>query len=227
MHRNRLFVLETVDNYWPPAFPCYCLAVRQSVHYPPMLEHLFGSKSRYKLLRFFFRHQDDHFYVRELTRALGLQINAIRRELEVLLKAGIIDQVADKDASTSSRKKFFGLDKTSLLYPELSALLLKDSMLGEQAFFQTLKKKSGNLILLLVSGFFTGEPKAPTDIFFVGTVKERVVTKLISEYEKECGHAIRYTIMTEQEFSDRRHVMDKFLFELFEAKNIRIVDTID
>jgi hypothetical protein len=36
---------------------------------------------------------------------------------------------------------------------------------------------------------------------------------------------IRYTIMDEKEFNDRRQVGDRFLFSLFEAKHLMMVDS--
>ena len=60
-----------------------------------MLEYLFGSKTRVKMLKTFFAHQNKSFYVRELSRLLNSQINAVRRELELLVKAGIIKETKD------------------------------------------------------------------------------------------------------------------------------------
>ncbi len=194
-----------------------------------MLEHLFGSKTRIKLMRLFFREPEKIFYVRELTRLLETQINAIRRELELLYKAGLVeqlDQISEEREEPGPAKKYYRLNRGSLLYPELQALLVKAKMLGEQAFIQELQEKAGDVKLLLLSGYFTNDDRAPTDILMVGDVKEKAVMRLVSEYEKEQGHTLRYTFLTEQEFFDRRHVMDKFLFSLFEAKNIKVANTL-
>jgi DNA-binding transcriptional ArsR family regulator len=192
-----------------------------------MIEQLFGSKSRYAVLRFFFRNPEAPFYVREITRALGTHINAVRRELDILTKIGIVTESKQgKKSSDRTRRKYFQLNASSMLYPELAALLLKDSLISEQTFLEQLRKKAGVLKLLLVTGVFTGDTKALTDLFFVGKVKERTVERAIAVYEKDCDFSIRYTIMTEQEFQDRRQVMDKFLFQLFEGKHVLLVDNI-
>ena len=194
-----------------------------------MLEYLFGSKTRMKLMRLFFREPEKIFYVRELTRLLETQINAIRRELELLYKAGLIeplDQVPGEREEPGPVKKYYRLNRGSLLYPELQALLLKAKMLGEQAFIEELKDRGGDMKLFLLSGYFTNDDRAPTDILMVGDVKEKAVMRLVGDYEKEHGHTLRYTFLTEQEFFDRRHVMDKFLFALFEAKNIKVVNAL-
>ena len=195
-----------------------------------MLEHLFGSKTRLKVLKIFFRDSEKDFYVRELTRVLDVQINAIRRELEILYKSGLIKEVDIKDKKIkgskagSSLRKYYSLDKESILYPELNALLLKAQVLGEQKFVNEIKNKGGDIKLFLLTGKFTCDKRSPSDLLLVGDLKERGVARIVAKHEKEFGFDIRYTTMTEQEFYDRRHVMDKFLYALFEADNVRVVD---
>src|ERR1700712_1499496 len=55
-----------------------------------MVEQLFGSKTRVKLLQLFYSHPNRPFYVREITRRIEEQINSVRRELSNLLSIGII-----------------------------------------------------------------------------------------------------------------------------------------
>src|SRR5487761_1432565 len=55
-----------------------------------MIEQLFGSKTRVKLLKLFYSNPNRSFYVREITRKIGEQINSVRRELSNLLNIGII-----------------------------------------------------------------------------------------------------------------------------------------
>jgi len=55
-----------------------------------MLEQLFGSKSRVKILRVFFNNPEESFFVRELTRLTKTHLNSIRRELKNLYKLGIL-----------------------------------------------------------------------------------------------------------------------------------------
>lgn len=193
-----------------------------------MLEHLFGSKTRLKLLRTFFRKSDSVFYVRELTRLLDVQINAIRRELDLLVKSGLVKEVSmldNKEEEGNSRlRKYYTLDKESILYSEMQALLIKAQVLGEQKFFNEIIDKAGGIKLFVLTGQFTGDKSAPSDMLLVGKIKEMTVIKIIKSYEKEFGFEIRYTLMTESEFSDRRQVMDKFLFSMFEVGHIKVVN---
>src|SRR3954462_11254913 len=55
-----------------------------------MIEQLFGSKTRVKLLSLFYNNPGRPYYVREITRKVDEQINSVRRELSNLLAIGII-----------------------------------------------------------------------------------------------------------------------------------------
>ena len=55
-----------------------------------MIEQLFGSKTRVKLLQLFYSNTNRSYYVREITRKIDEQINSVRRELSNLLSIGII-----------------------------------------------------------------------------------------------------------------------------------------
>ena len=55
-----------------------------------MIDALFGSKTRVKLLHLFLNNPGKAFYVREITRLIDEQINSVRRELSNMLEVGII-----------------------------------------------------------------------------------------------------------------------------------------
>jgi Fe2+ or Zn2+ uptake regulation protein len=194
-----------------------------------MLEHLFGSKTRLKLLRTFFRKPEEAFYVRELTRILDVQINAVRRELEILVSSGLVvevdkDKVSKDKGNGSNLRRYYSLNKESILYPEMHALLVKAQVLGEQKFSDEIQNKAECIKLFILTGQFTSDKRAPSDILLVGNIKERAVLLIVKKYEKEFGFEIRYTLMTEDEFVDRRHVMDKFLFSMFDGKHLKVVN---
>src|SRR3954463_10186195 len=62
-----------------------------------VIEQLFGSKTRVKLLQLFYSNPNRSFYVREITRKIDEQINSVRRELSNLLSIGIITSDATQN----------------------------------------------------------------------------------------------------------------------------------
>lgn len=194
-----------------------------------MLEHFFGSKTRLRLLKIFFRSPEQAFYVRELSRLTDMQLNAVRREITNLEKMNLIEgipfsEVSSHEAVGTGRSKYYRLNSGALLYPELKALLLKAEIGEERHLVEMLKNKAGTVKLLLLTGIFLQEKESSTDLLIVGKIKPLTVAKLIKDYESELGKVVRYTIFDEKEFRDRREIGDKFLYGLFEAKHLSVVD---
>ncbi len=193
-----------------------------------MLEHFFGSKTRLKLLKIFFRSPEQAFYMRELARLAETQLHAVRREISNLERMNLIVQVPLKEAKKrdtgTERSKYYQLHAASLLYHELKALLLKAELLEEKELIEELKDKGGEIKMFILTGLFTQDKDVNSDMLLVGKLKPLVVGKLVKRYETELGKTIRYTLMDEEEFKDRREIGDKFLYSVFEAKHIFIVN---
>ena len=197
-----------------------------------MLEQLFGSKTRTKLLYLFYQYPTRPFYVREMAREISSQLNAVRREIAILEKAGLIGHIKKSDMntgqytddSTVSKAKYYCLRTDCLFYLELKSLLTKGQILRERALIEKLKDKAGLIRIMILTGVFTDCSDVETDILIVGKLKPMVVKRIIKEFEKKLNKTIRYTMMSEKEFLDRREIGDKFLYSIFESKNIVAVD---
>ena len=85
---------------------------------------------------------------------------------------------------------------------------------------------AGNISYLALTGTFTGEAEAPTDVLVVGKVNRDRLSALIRSFEKEVGKEINYTVMTAQEFTYRKDVTDRFLYSILESKKLTVIDTI-
>lgn len=193
-----------------------------------MLEHLFGSKTRLKLLYLFYSYPERAFFVREISRQSGVQLNAVRREIANLAKIGIVKQVSADQAKTeeigTERSKYFQLESNFVLWSELKSLLFRAHLLEEQDLIARIKKRAGEVKFLLLTGIFTGEKDIGTDLLLVGKIKPVSIMRLIKEFEKTLGRSIRYTVMDGKEFSERREIGDKFLYSLLEAKHLIAID---
>ena len=67
-----------------------------------MIDALFGSKTRVKLLHLFMNNPGRSFYVREITRLIDEQINSVRRELANMLQIGVI--ISDSSSRSEERR---------------------------------------------------------------------------------------------------------------------------
>lgn len=196
-----------------------------------MLEHIFGSKTRLKLLQIFLSHPENSYYVRELTRVAKMQINAIRRELDNLEKLNIISSHKEEPRKGKTKKrslqekKYFRVNIDHILYQELKALVLKAQLLLEYDLAKKITRM-GAVKYLALTGIFVGFIGAPTDLFIVGSIKKEKLVQLIRKFEKELNYEINFTLMSPSEFRYRRDITDRFLYSILENKKVVVLDNL-
>ncbi len=178
-----------------------------------MLNALFGSETRAKILNLLLLDPDKKYALRQMAKEIGVSAPVLRKELSGLRDFGL----AREDG------EFWGVDKDFIIFPELRALVAKAQVLSSQKFLDGLKKIS-DPIFLAMTGIFTGDTLVKTDILLVGPVKKRPMLKLVTELEKDLGREINFTIMDETEFYYRQEVMDIFLYNILTGKTIVLVD---
>lgn len=171
-----------------------------------LLKPLFSSKTRINLLRMFFANPHQEYYVREITRETGEQINSIRRELEHL---EAIDLFSSK---SKSGKKYFKINTGFIFYADLYSLFQK---INTPAFeiTQSLKKIGKKIDLIVLTGLFVGlsHEDVPVDLFVVGDIQK----EKIDEYLLERGDTIRFALLSRAEFLHRVKQKDFVLKHIF------------
>lgn len=186
-----------------------------------MVEQLFGSKTRVKLLQLFYSNPNRSFYVREITRKIDEQINSVRRELSNLLSIGIIS------SETNNNRLYYEVDQKYEYYAPLKAIFgdaATESVVESPKTKAQDLKSLGNLDMVIYTGQFTRDESSGIDILFVGDLNQTQLTKYISELEQKESKELRYTVMTPREFKYRRQVNDRFLTVLLSSKLQVIID---
>ena len=137
-----------------------------------MLEKIFGSRTRVKLLKIFLTHPGEYFFVRELARQTEERLNSIRRELDNLVDFGLIrveDKVKmdlEKDGEKQN-KKYYTVNLDFVLYNEMKNLVLKSKLLLEKSLAKEINDL-GAVKFLMLAGVFVDDPNAKTDMLIVG-----------------------------------------------------------
>jgi uncharacterized protein YlaN (UPF0358 family) len=194
-----------------------------------MLEHLFGSKTRVKLLTLFLHNSDKSYFVRELTRIIDTQINAVRRELENLVNLGLVNEVevtADSTKHAGLKRKYYKMNDTFPLLSEIRTLITKAHVLMERRLDREIALL-GDIHYAALMGSFIGRSGSPVDLFIIGNVDTKATKKLVERLEKELGFEINFTCLTPQDYKYRKEITDRFLYGLLEAPKNVIVNKLE
>lgn len=204
-----------------------------------MVEQLFGSKTRVKLLHLFYENPNRSFYVREITRKIDEQINSVRRELANLLNIGIITsdssnnkvyyEVNQKYTYFVALEEIFGnskprkVRKSSTKSSEKSPAELEP--VAEPAVEEPEElKQMGNVDIACLTGQFTRDETSGVDVVIVGSVNQNALQKYVTDLEQKEGKELRYTQFSLEEFRYRLQIKDKFVSNLQLAKKQVILD---
>lgn len=195
-----------------------------------MVEQLFGSKTRVKLLRLFYSNPNRSFYVREITRKIDEQINSVRRELSNLLAIGIITSASD----ATNNRLYYEVNQKFEHYEPLLAIFgsvadapianpkaaAKKSQTSEGIDLKTL----GNVQLAVYTGQFTRDGSSGVDLLIVGDVNPNKLQKFMTDLEAKEGKELRYAVLSLDDFKYREQIKDRFVATIRAAKKQVLVD---
>ncbi|HEY1835466.1 MAG TPA: winged helix-turn-helix domain-containing protein [Candidatus Saccharimonadales bacterium] len=195
-----------------------------------MVEQLFGSKTRVKLLRLFYGNPNRSFYVREITRKIDEQINSVRRELSNLLQAGIIT------SDTNNNRLYYEVNQKFEFFDPLTTIFggAHERQVVPKSGSKTKSAVSpggsidlselGNVQLALYTGQFTRDESAGVDLLIVGDINPNKLQKFVTELEAKEGKEIRYAVMSLDDFKYREQIKDRFVSSIRSAKKQVLVD---
>lgn len=192
-----------------------------------MIDALFGSKTRVKLLHLFLNSPGQSFYVREITRKIDEQINSVRRELSNMLEVGIIT------SDSADNKLYYQVNQRYDFYVPLRAIFGDNvaevsvtpvSIEGSSDEYSAVIRTIAGLRLALFSGVLVRGSTSQVDVVLVGNLPSVKVKSAIKLIEKGEGRDINYTVLSYDEFYYRLSVRDRFITEILNGKYTVIVD---
>lgn len=182
------------------------------------LSDLLVSKVRVKMLSLFFEKSNDMFYVREITRLIKEEINAVRRELDRLLECGLLK------SEQRANRLYYYLNKKYLYYQELQRIIIKTSGLGKK--IRKYRRKLGSLSYVVFTGAFLNKEKLnkdELDILVIGEVVLPELESLVKAEEKEFGREINYAVLETEEFEFRKARRDPFIMEVMYGVRVMVI----
>ena len=187
-----------------------------------MLEAIISSKTRVKLLTLFLMSPGRDYYIREIGRLTGENINAVRRELANLESFGLIR------GERKGNQQYYTVNQDFFLYEDLQKLVLKTEGIA-RVIRERLTGLPGIQCMFIYGSFAKGTAgqKSDIDLFIVGGVDEDRLIPLVHECEQTSGREINYTLMSPAEFSKRKKDRDPFVKNVMLEEKILITGSCD
>lgn len=203
------------------------------------LEFLTGSPARARLLRTFVLNPNDSFSLDLLAKRAKASPAAIARELKALDAAGVTKSVkhqvpvlAKSQAGKGSKKQ--AAKKVELMWQSnlefryaraLSVFVHEVAPVRYDDIVEGLKRSSGKLSTVILSGTFMGDPSRPADILVAADIlDERRVETAVRRLEPAYGREIRYASFSTHEFQYRLTVQDRLIRDTLEYPHLVLFD---
>jgi len=187
-----------------------------------ILDKLFGSSLRLKILRLFMLHPEEIFSHKEVAKRVRSSAAAARREITLLKNIDFV--VFEK------QKKKAGGAKLNPLFPfynALKGLVLGSFSVSREEIIRKLKKL-GRIKLVIISGIFLQDKESRLDLLVVGDgVKKGSMERVLKWLEAEMGKELDYAFLGEKEFFYRLEMYDKFIRDILDRPHEKLLNKLD
>lgn len=153
-----------------------------------MLEKLFTSKTRVRILGILISNPGREFHLRELSREVKITPIYVKKELQNLEELNLVLKTKKGNLS------LFQINRNSPIFTELKSIFMKTEYFGELAK-KSLKKLKIDFAFIFGS-FAKGIERKESDIdlFVVGDANENDLLQIIQKIEKRTGREINYIL---------------------------------
>lgn len=182
-----------------------------------VLTKLFSS-TRAELLGLFFNNPDDRFYLREIARHIGKDAAGIKRELDNLVKIGLLGR------EKRGVQKYYFANKNSPIFSEMKGLIFKTT--GVQgAMKASLSRLKGVKAAFIYGSYAKGSEKEDSNInlMVIGQANITELNDMVMALEEKLKRDIDYLVFDDLEYRKRKESRDPFIREIVRGKKIFLV----
>lgn len=188
-----------------------------------MIDALFGSKTRVKLLHLFLNNPGKAFYVREITRLIDEQINSVRRELSNMLEVGVIT------SDSADNKLYYEVNQRYEYYVPFRAIFadqhIEAGVAKSSQSWSSLIEGLNGVRLAVLAGVLVKGSASAVDLLLVGDAPATKIKNVVKQIEKDEARELNYSVLSYDEFYYRLSVRDRFITEILNGKHAVLLDT--
>ena len=193
-----------------------------------ILDNLFGSRIRVKILKLLYRQHPSSFTLAELVARVQEPVFIARREVKLLMDLGMRGRIR----GTAKNPDRYVLNPEFDFFNELRELLLKPAP-GENDRLAKRINGLGKVKLAVVAGMLVSRLdeatyESPADLFLVcDDSDKKKLSAFLKQLESEVGGEIRFGLMEQEEFLYRYEMFDRFIRVLLEGPHRKIINKLD
>lgn len=187
-----------------------------------MLERLFSSRVRVRLLTIFLLNPDLPCHVRELSRQVDANYSAIWKELSNLEQAGLLI------SETMMNRKVYRLNTAFPIMAELRKIILKTVGAGD-LIRQALDGLDGIEAAFIYGSFAGGDPdlQSDLDLMIIGEIRLSELSSSIAAIEEELARPVNYIIYSQEEWKSKVKERDPFILNVLKGEKIMLIGSVD
>jgi uncharacterized protein len=186
------------------------------------LQDFMISRVRVKMMKLFFTNPEEMYYVRQITREIKEEINAVRRELDKMLSYGLLR------SEQRGNRLYYYLNKRYLYFQEIQQMVIKSTGLGKK--IKKLRRKLGTLEFVMFSGRFVrglAPRQNEVDVLVIGEVVLPELEALIKQEEGRLDREIRVAVFEKKEFDFRKTRRDPFIMDVLYGSRVMVIGSED
>lgn len=180
------------------------------------------SPTRQGVLTTLFLRPDKEWYLSELAASLGTGPSSLQREVEALIRVGILKKRVD------GRRSYVKANEDSPIFPDLRGLVEKTSGIVPM-LRDAVKRTKGLQIAFIYGSLARGEEGAESDVdvMLLGNVSTMELSPKLRAVEATVGRQVNPTVFSLDEFTRKVAEKNHFLRTVLRNKKIMLVGTQD
>ncbi|HRQ56890.1 MAG TPA: nucleotidyltransferase domain-containing protein [Azoarcus taiwanensis] len=182
---------------------------------------LFPNQYRRKVLAWLLMHPQDWVHLRELARLTGASPGTLKKELDALTAAGLLE------SRKVGNQTQFSANTQHPVYPELSGLIRKTTGLHD-VLASGLQPLGEQVEVAFVYGSVasaTETTHSDVDVLVIGDASFGQVVNALYDAQTILGREINPKVMTREEWQAKQHEGNTFVAELLKKPKLFLVGT--
>ncbi|MCR4406950.1 MAG: ArsR family transcriptional regulator [Anaerolineae bacterium] len=161
-----------------------------------MLEQLFSSSARVKVLSLLLLNADRRYYQRQIAELTALPVRAVQREMERLRGVGLVRQTLE------GNRVYYQAEASHFLFPDLKCIFLKT--IGMQSLLGQALRERPEIQLAFIYGSYAADSESgqsDIDLFVVGGIGSMELRARLRQVEEATGREVNVYLTTVEALS--------------------------